>query len=111
MVFYSTVVAQAQKIEVTSERITFTFAEGQRALREHFEQNKPWLESLTQQVSGHKIPVTIVGGTAAQAAAVETKGPGGEDRKAALKKRALQDAGVQTLLEVLPAEIRDVEEI
>ena len=33
------------------------------------------------------------------------------DRKSALKERALADAGMQALLEVFPAEIRDVEEI
>jgi hypothetical protein len=33
------------------------------------------------------------------------------DRKLALKEQALADAGVQALLEVFPAEIRDVEEI
>ena len=33
------------------------------------------------------------------------------DRKAALREQALADAGVQALLEVFPAEIRDVEEI
>ena len=32
-------------------------------------------------------------------------------KKAALKERALADAGVQALLEVFPAEIRDVEEM
>ena len=34
-----------------------------------------------------------------------------EDKKAALKEQALADAGVQALLEVFPAEIRDVEEM
>ena len=110
MVFYSTVVAQAQKIEVTPERITFTFADGQRALRENFEQNKAWLESLTQQVSGRRIPVTTVGGTATTATVSPAEATA-EDKKKALKKRALEDAGVQALLEVLPVEIRDVEEI
>jgi hypothetical protein len=33
------------------------------------------------------------------------------DKKAALKEQALADAGVQALLEVFPAEIRDVEEM
>ena len=33
------------------------------------------------------------------------------DRKAALRQQALADAGVQALLEVFPAEIRDVEEM
>ena len=33
------------------------------------------------------------------------------DRKAALKAQALADSGVQAMLEVFPAEIRDVEEM
>ena len=33
------------------------------------------------------------------------------DKKAALREQALADAGVQTMLEVFPAEIRDVEEM
>jgi hypothetical protein len=36
---------------------------------------------------------------------------GEADRKSALKEEALADAGVQALLEVFPAEIRDVEEM
>jgi DNA polymerase-3 subunit gamma/tau len=111
-VFYSTVLAQAQKIDVTPEQIVFTFTDGQRALRDNLEQNRPWLETLTQQVSGRRVPVSTVGGaggaTSPAAAAPAAKG---EDRKAALKKRALEDEGVQALLEVLPVEIRDVEEV
>ena len=33
------------------------------------------------------------------------------DKKAALKAQALADSGVQAMLEVFPAEIRDVEEM
>jgi len=111
MVFYSTVVAQAQKIEVTPRGITFTFAEGQRTLREMVEQNKAWLEGLAQQLSGRRIPVVsaTVGATAAVPKTPESVAS--EDKKAALKERALADAGVQALLEVFPAEIRDVEEM
>jgi DNA polymerase-3 subunit gamma/tau len=112
MVFYSTVVAQAQKIEVASTGITFTFAEGQRTLRDMFEQNKAWLETLAQQLSGRRIPV--VSATLEAGATVVQKTPEAvatEDKKAALKERAMADAGVQALLEVFPAEIRDVEEM
>jgi len=35
----------------------------------------------------------------------------GEARKSTLREQALADAGVQALLEVFPAEIRDVEEM
>ena len=33
------------------------------------------------------------------------------DKKAELRKQAMADAGVQAMLEVFPAEIRDVEEM
>lgn len=110
MVFYSTVVAQAQRIEVTPDRIAFTFTEGQRALRDMFEQNRSWLETLAQTVSGRRIPVM----SASEAGTATPKPPdvvAAEDKKAALKEKALADASVQALLEVFPAEIRDVEEM
>jgi DNA polymerase-3 subunit gamma/tau len=107
-VFYNTVVAQAQKIDVTTDRVTFLFAPGQRALREQFEQQRAWLESLAEQAAGRK--VTVV---SAQIEPVAGATPPAEppDRKAALRERVLADAGVKALLEVFPAEIRDVEEI
>ncbi len=59
-VFYNTVVAQAQKIEVAGERVTFTFSQAQRTLRDMTEQNRTWLEPLAQQVSGRKMTVVAV---------------------------------------------------
>jgi hypothetical protein len=111
MVFYSTVVAQAQKIEVGSGGITFTFAEGQRTLREMFEQNKAWLEALALQLSGRRIPVASATLEAAGSVQKTPEVVASDDKKAALKERAMADAGVQALLEVFPAEIRDVEEM
>jgi DNA polymerase-3 subunit gamma/tau len=109
-VFYNTVVAQAQKIEVTPDQITFTFSAAQKTLREMLEQNRGWLETLAQQLAGHKVTVTSANGSEG--------GSGGEapktpvlDKKAALREQALANEGVQTLLEVLPVEIRDVEEM
>jgi DNA polymerase-3 subunit gamma/tau len=115
-VFYNTVVAQAQKIEVSADRVTFTFAAAQRTLRDMFEQNRAWLESLAQQVTGRKVMVESVQSDTA-AAAVGAPAPDAAkpapqtDKKSALKAQALADAGVQALLEVFPAEIRDVEEM
>ena len=51
-------VAQAQKIEVAGDRVTFTFSATQRALKDQFEQNRGWLESVAQQASGRKIVVS-----------------------------------------------------
>src|SRR5262249_18468493 len=57
MVFYSTVVAQAQKIEVSGDRVVFTFSPNQKALLNMVDQNRAWLESLAQQLSGRRIAV------------------------------------------------------
>jgi DNA polymerase-3 subunit gamma/tau len=111
-VFYNTVVAQAQKIEVSVDRVTFTFSSTQGTLRTMVDQNRAWLESLAQQVSGRKVVVTSTNGgeTAAAPAAAATEAPKA-DRKTALREQAMADAGVQALLDVFPAEIRDVEEM
>jgi hypothetical protein len=104
------VVAQAQKIEVAGDRVTFTFAPNQRTLRDTFEQNRPWLESIGQQVAGRRLVFTAQTQSEASGPVAESaeKPP---DRKAALREQALADAGVQTMLEMFPAEIRDVEEM
>jgi DNA polymerase-3 subunit gamma/tau len=112
-VFYNTVVAQAQKIEVEATRVSFTFSAAQRMLRDVFEQNRPWLESLAQQVTGRQIAVTSVqsGEPGVPGAQLTVEAPGKTERKSTLKEQALADASVQALLEVFPAEIRDVEEM
>ena len=118
-VLYNMVIAQAQTIDVTGDGVTFTFSAAQSALREKFEQNRAWLESIAQQIAGRRIVVT---GVQANAAAT-TRAPAGSpderktadkkaaDKKAALREQALADSGVQALLEVFPAEIRDIEEM
>ncbi len=116
-VLYNMCVAQAQKIEVAGDRVTFTFSATQRALRDQFEQNRAWLESLAQQVSGRRMAVAAVLVDPVDAAAIAAAaGPPGNvamaiDKKAELRQQAMADAGVQAMLEVFPAEIRDVEEI
>jgi len=114
VVFYNTVVAQAQKIEITADQVTFTFSAAQRALREMFEQHRSWLESLAAQVGGRKVAVTSANGAETTGPATPAGSPEAAqkaDKKTALRELALADAGVQALLEVFPAEIRDVEEM
>jgi DNA polymerase-3 subunit gamma/tau len=110
VVFYNTVIAQAQKIDVAGDRVTFTFSPNHRTLRDVFEQNRSWLESIAQQASGRRITIASVQAEAP----VGTAADGAQkvaDRKSALREQALADAGVQAMLEVFPAEIRDVEEM
>ena len=107
---YNMVVAQAQKIEVAGDRVTFSFSTSQRALRDNFEKNRVWLESAAQQASGRKIAVTAIQQEAAPEPPAGTE-PAQPDKKAELRKQAMADAGVQAMLEVFPAEIRDIEEM
>ena len=111
--FYNTVVAQAQRIEVTPERVTFTFLPNHKALREQFEQSRPWLESIAEKLAGVRVSVVAVqaeGDAAAAAPAVAAPAaptsPDGRD----LKAEAMASNAVQALLDVFPAEIRDVVE-
>jgi DNA polymerase III subunit gamma/tau len=117
VVFYNTVVAQAQRIDVTGDRVTFTFSSAHRALREMFDQNRGWIEAAAEQVSGRRIAVVATQNgqndsiDAAASAAPAKEPDAATDRKSALREQALADAGVQAVLEIFPAEIRDVEEM
>ena len=121
-VFYNMVVAQAQKIDVASDRVTFTFSAAQRALRDQFEQQRSWLESTAKDVFGRSTgvasvlaegsaPPTAERSGAPGAAAADTSAHAPADKKSALRQQALADSAVQAMLEVFPAEIRDVEEM
>ena len=118
-VFYNMVVAQAQKIEITADRVTFSFTPGQRALKDQFEQQKAWLEALAQPIAGRRMTFAsaqVAAGAAAAADAADASGAKAPEKqsaekKSALREQALADAGVQTMLVVFPAEIRDVEEM
>jgi len=108
------VVAQAQRIDVAGDTITFAFSPAQKTLREMFEQNRSWLESIAQQATGRKLTVTAAQGDTPVATAegeAEASAKKAADRKSALREQAMADAGVQAMLEVFPAEIRDVEEM
>jgi DNA polymerase-3 subunit gamma/tau len=110
-VFYSAVVVQAQKIEVATDRVTFSFSSSQRALRDNCEQNRTWLESMAQKLAGRRVAVMAVQLDAPPPASAAAPPDAAAAKKIELREQALADAGVQALLEVFPAEIRDVEEM
>jgi hypothetical protein len=112
--FYNTVVAQAHRIDVAQDTITFSFLPHHRALREQFEQARSWLESTAQRLAGRRVTVSAV------QAAPPPEAPAAaspEDRAAQavskrdLKAEAMSSSAVQAMLDVFPAEIRDVEEM
>jgi len=110
--FYNTVIAQAQKIEVADDRVTFTFSPTHRALREQFEQSRSWVETTAERVAGRRVMVESAQGVASAAAPVESsKSDNGGAPKRDLKADAMSSSAIQAVLDVFPAEIRDVEEL
>ena len=114
--FYNTVVAQAQRIDVAGDVITFTFLPTHRALREQFTDTRPWLEAAAERLAGRRITVAAVqlpATAAAQSAATpepQSVSPA-DPLKRDLKAEAMSSSAVQAMLDVFPAEIRDVEEM
>jgi hypothetical protein len=116
VVFYNTIVAQAQKIEVAGDKVTFTFSPNQRTLRETFEEKRSWLESIAEQATGRRLTVVAAQSAPTAAADAGDARPAADqqkaaDKKAALREQAMADTSVQAMLEIFPAEIRDVEEM
>ncbi len=109
--FYGTVVAQALKIDVERERVTFVFGPSHRALRVQLDQSRGWLEALASEIAGRKMTVIGLEGGAAPARAAATEADPTGNRQTTLKARALEDKGVQAMLDVFGAEIKNVEEM
>ena len=118
--FYGTVIAQAQKIEIQPDRVVLTYAPQHRALRAQLDQMRAWLEEVISRIAGRRMSVVGAEGTATtpasagRAAAGAGEGPtltSPPDRQSALKQQALADSGVQAMLDVFAAEIKEVEEM
>jgi hypothetical protein len=115
--FYGTVVAQAH-IDFEADKVVFRFGPQHRALRQQLDQTRGWLEELATRLSGRKMAVvgadmnTPVSTKAAQAArGTDASAAEPADRQAVLKQQALSNEGVQAMLDVFAAEIKEVEEM
>ena len=114
--FYNMVVAQAQSIEVSADGVVFAFLPTHRSLRERFEETRPWIEAAAERLAGRKMTVRSIqveGGGAPSVPPVASADEGsaaGNGRKD-LKAEAMAAPAVQAVLEVFPAEIKDVEEL
>ena len=113
--FYGTVVAQAH-IEFEHDRVVFRFGPQHRALRQQLDQMRAWLEEVATRLAGHRMAVVgadagaAASGKAAQAGRATEAPKEPDDRQAVLKQQALSDSGVQAMLDVFAAEIKEVEE-
>ena len=109
-VFYGMVIAQAQKVEVTENSVTFTFAPVHQTLRTQLETKRGWIEQLAKAITGRRMAVSVVEGEPVASPAA-SRATGESARKAELTARAKAEPSVQAVLDVFGGEIEDVEEI
>jgi hypothetical protein len=109
-VLYNSVIVQAQRMEVRPDRVVLTFTAVQK-MGPAFDKYRPVLEALATKLAGRKMSVVSEISSNESGPENAPGRPTEAERKSALKEEAMADAGVQALLEVFPAEIRDVEEM
>jgi DNA polymerase III subunit gamma/tau len=118
--FYKMTVAQAHRVDVEGDRIVFAFTAARRAGKDQIEKNRSWLEPLAARVAGRRM--VVAANIAEPEAAVPASPPANGETPAAtaaaasgppedLKALAAADPGMQTLLELMPLEIKDVERL
>ena len=121
--FYGTVVAQAQRIELAPETMTFTFTPGQKTLAAQLAQNMAWLEEMAETVLGRKVAILSAQGMVSPTeslavdpsrAPVEPVTPEtktGSQPVDTLRPRVMDDTFVKAMVDVLSAEIDDVQKL
>ena len=118
--FYKMTVAQAHRVDVEADRIVFVFTAARRAGKDQIEKNRSWLEPLAARVAGRRIVVSALIAEPEAAAPASSPANGEAPAKSAavasgppedLKAEAAADPGMQTLLELMPLEIKDIERL
>ncbi len=107
---YGTVIAQAQRIEITGDTMTFMFGPAHKLLRSQLDQQRASVEAIIEPLAGRRISVKTIEGQPPPGAAGGVVSDA-DRRKEDLKKQALEQANVQSVLDVFGAEIQEVEEI
>ncbi len=113
---HGTLLAQAKRIEVEDGLIRLYFGPSQRVLRKQVEESRPVLEQIAASVTGQPTKVQAVeieeaAGPASDGVPAAGAVSAADAAQKRLREQALADNAVQAMLDVFPAEIRDVEEI
>jgi DNA polymerase-3 subunit gamma/tau len=103
-VLYGTVIAQARRIVLDDDRITFTFGTNQKTLQDQLKDQCSWVEKLASEIAGKKIRVVVEQENVDEPVST-LPSAANESRKA----EVMDDPIVQAMLDVLPGEIRDIE--
>jgi DNA polymerase-3 subunit gamma/tau len=123
-IFYNLVVAQALSIEADERGVTFTFQPHQNVPRQQCEENRGFVQSLIEKITGDKrvVRISLAGGVGTERPGAPLAAPpapmpvGGDRKEAAMpvsgdrKETAMQNPTVQHLLEVFPVEKTTVQD-
>lgn len=112
---YNTLIASHLRVDVKDNLVTFVFPPRPATLQSQFEQQRASLEEIATTLAGRPMKVTTVedrsaappAGAGAAARPANASG-GAQDR---LKEAVMNEPAVQAMLDVFPAEIKDVEEM
>ncbi len=107
-VMYNALIVQAQAMEVIDNRVVLRYSASQK-IGPTFEKYKPTIEATATKLAGRKITAVAETTGGGGAGDVDPAAAAASQRKSAVRDEALADSGVQALLEVFPAEIRDVD--
>jgi DNA polymerase-3 subunit gamma/tau len=113
--FYNLVVASAYAIDVTADRIVFSFQANKKNAKGQCDEQKAWLTTVAEKVAGRPVPVTVV---FADADALPAPAPSNLGSPVAapkgnpddLKAEAMANATVQAVLEIFPVDKTTIEE-
>jgi DNA polymerase-3 subunit gamma/tau len=112
----NTLIASAHRIDVAGRAVSFVFGPRPSTLANQFEQQRPSLEEIASKLAGHPMKIAAVedrelagaGGGAAAGTPAPAGNAADQDR---LKASVMSEPAVQAMLDVFPAEIKDIEEL
>ena len=120
--FYNLVVASAYRIDASPAGITFAFLPNQKNAKSQCEEQKAWLQSIAERITGKPVPFLVVVADAGaqptpvsasareQSAELRRDGLGQKSSAEDVKAEAMANSTVQALLEIFPVEKTTIEE-
>jgi hypothetical protein len=112
---YNTLIASARRVEVSDGVITFVFGLRPSTLQGQFEAQRASLEEIATSLAGRSMRIATLEekeaapGSAGSGSGARANATVGDQDK--LKAAVMNEPAVQAMLDVFPAEIKDVEEM
>jgi DNA polymerase-3 subunit gamma/tau len=111
---FGTMVAQAERIDVEGDRIIFRYGPVKTMMADQVAQHRAWLEELATGFAGRRVAVAadVAKGAPGATPAKDAARPAGQAAPGRdLKAEAMKDPVLQSLLDVIPSEVKDITEL